>query len=64
MLLKPLSNPKNITLKYVHIQPNIMRLFKCGLDILIYLQRVNEFNEKKNVFFNLILLKTIKMFNL
>lgn len=36
MLLKPLSIPRKITLRYVSMQPMIIKLFKCGLDILIY----------------------------
>lgn len=38
MLLRPLSNPRNMTLKYVNMHPIMIRLFKCGLDILIYLK--------------------------
>lgn len=37
-LVKPLSNPSRITLVYVNMHPMIMRLFKYGLDIFIYLQ--------------------------
>lgn len=42
MLLRPLSSPRNITLRYVSIHPTIIRLFKCGLDILMYLKNEEQ----------------------
>lgn len=36
-LLKPLSKPRKMTLRYVHMQPTMIKLFRWGLDILIYL---------------------------
>lgn len=39
------SKPKNMTLLYVSIQPIIIKLFRCGEDIFMYLEvdsRVHE----------------------
>ena len=39
MLVSVESRPKKITLLYVSMQPIIMRLFRYGLDILMYLKK-------------------------
>ena len=40
------SRPRKMTLLYVSIQPIIMRLFKCGDDILMYLFFLKKMKDK------------------
>lgn len=40
MLLRLESRPRKMTLKYVSMQPTMIRLFKCGDDIFIYLGKI------------------------